>query len=224
MSRYKLLIFLSTLTLDDRQVAELAQLRQPAGPTMLWLWLPGLLGPQGVRVEQASRVTGFDLELIRTRLPGRIEITAGDSPLAVAMNPKSGERLAFGDGQPFGPVLAARDGTRIGFAEGTQHCLLASKAAGRQIFLGAPFATRQLLAAILGTAGVHRYDANLEDVVRGDSLLLIVHTKDGGPREIVLPRPARLSDALSGESVGSGKRISVKLPASTTAIWRLRYD
>ena len=224
LSRYKLLIFLNTLTLDDAQVAQLARLRQPGGPTTLWLWLPGLLGPQGIRVEQASRVTGFDLELIRTRLPGRIEIAAANSPLAAAVSAQSNGRRAFGDNQPFGPALAARDGERIGFAEGTRHCLLASKAEGRQIFLGAPFATRQLLAAIMGAAGVHRYDTNMDDVVRGDSLLLVVHSKDGGLREIVLPRPAVLSDALSGKSIGKGKRISVKLPPSTTAIWRVKYD
>jgi hypothetical protein len=175
-------------------------------------------------VEQASRVTGFDLELIRTRLPGRIEIAAANSPLAAAVSAQSNGRRAFGDNQPFGPALAARDGERIGFAEGTRHCLLASKAEGRQIFLGAPFATRQLLAAIMGAAGVHRYDTNMDDVVRGDSLLLVVHSKDGGLREIVLPRPAVLSDALSGKSIGKGKRISVKLPPSTTAIWRVKYD
>jgi hypothetical protein len=175
-------------------------------------------------VEQASHVTGFDLELIRTRLPGRIEITAADSPLAAAVSAPGNGRRAFGDNQPFGPALAARDGKRIGFAEGTRHCLLASKAGGRQIFLGAPFADRRLLAAILGAAGVHRYDANLEDVVRGDSLLLVVHGKDAGPREIVLSRPGVLSDAISGVPVGKGKRISVTLPAATTAIWKVKYD
>jgi hypothetical protein len=200
------------------------QLQGPAGPTMLWLWLPGLVGPQGIRVDQASRVTGFDLELVRTRLPGHIEITAADSPLAAAICDKKGQRPVFGDNQPFGPALAARDGQRIGFAEGTRHCLLASKAEGRQIFLGAPFATRQLLAAIQSAAGVHRYDSNFEDVVRGDSLLLVVHSKQGGPREIMLPRPASVSDALSGKFIGEGKRISITLPASTTAIWRLQCE
>ena len=95
---------------------------------------------------------------------------------------------------------------------------------GVRSFWCAPFATRQLLAAIMGAAGVHRYDTNLDDVVRGDSLLLVVHGKDGGSREILLSRPAVLSDALSGESIGKGKRISVKLPPSTTAIWRVKCD
>ena len=113
---------------------------------MLWVWLPGLLGPGGISVEQASRLTGFDLELLRTRLPGRVEVTAG--PLAAALCPADGGHFVFNSPELVGPVLAARDGQRMGFAFGTQHCLLASKAAGRQVFLGVPFAPRQLLAEI----------------------------------------------------------------------------
>jgi hypothetical protein len=222
LSRYKLLIFLNTLIVDDGQVAQIRQLQQASGPAMLWLWLPGLVSGGRLSAEHASRLTGFDLELLRTHLPGRMEIT--DGPLAAALRTGSGQRFIIDNGAPFGPALAARDGERMGFAQGTRHCLLASKAGGRQTFLGVPFAPRQLLAAILEAAGVHRYNSNLEDVVRGDSLLLVVHTKDGGPRNIMLPHPAKLCDALSGEMIGQGQHISVKLPPSTTAIWKLTRD
>jgi hypothetical protein len=219
LSRYKLLIFLNTLLVDDQQAGQLAQLQKASGPAMLWVWLPGLLSPGGISVEQASRLTGFDLELLRTRLPGRVEVTAG--PLAAALRPADGGHFVFNSPELVGPVLAARDGQRMGFTFGTQHCLLASKAAGRQVFLGVPFAPRQLLAEILSGVGVHRYDTNFEDVVRGDSRLLAIHTKNGGPRDIRLPRPAKVCDALTGEPIGQGDHISVKLSPSTTAIWKL---
>jgi hypothetical protein len=222
LSRYKLLIFQNTMIFDDQQVAAIRKLQGPSGPAMLWVWLPGLLSPKGISVEQASRVTGFDLELLRMRLPNCVEIT--DGPMAAALRDEKGQHLAFGNREPFGPVLAARDGRQIGFAQGTPHCLLASKAGGRQMFLGAPFASRQLLAAIMAAAGVHRYDSDFEDVVRGDSRLLVIHTKQGGARDIMLPRPGGLCDAVTGQPIGKGQHISVKLPPSTTAIWKLTRD
>ncbi len=83
---------------------------------------------------------------------------------------------------------------------------------------------RLLDMGYIEAAGVHRYNRNLEDVVRGDSLLLVVHTKQGGPRDIMLPHPAKLCEALSGEMIGQGQHLSVKLPPSTTAIWKLTRD
>jgi len=219
---YKLLIFLNTLVLNDRQIAEIQQMQRGSGPAMLWLWLPGLLGPDGMGVERASRLTGFDLELISARLPCRVEIS--DSPVFASLRAENGRHVVLGDGFSFGPVLAVRDGQRIGFAPGTQKCLLATRANGRQTFLATPYASRQLLAAILENAGVHRYDASFDDVVRGDSSLLVVHTKQGGPREIKLPTSGRLYDALTGEPIGRGKQISVTLPPSTTAIWKITSD
>ena len=203
LTRYKLLIFLNTLLVDDQQAGQSARLQKASGPAMLWVWLPGLLGPGGISVEQASRLTGFDLELLRTRLPGRVEITAG--PLAAAL--RTGRRWAFclqHVQELVGPVLAARDGQRDGLRPG--HAALplgVERPAGRQMFLGVPFAPRQLLADILAASGVHRYDTNFEDVVRGDSRLLVVHTKTR--------RSSRYPSAPPGQS------FATPLPASRSA-------
>ena len=56
-------------------------------------------------------------------------------------------------------------------------------------------------------AGVHRYLHRLDDVVRADSWLLAIHTDAGGPRTLHLPRPARVTDAITGELVGAGKTV-----------------
>jgi len=390
LSRYKLLIFLNTFVMSDAQVGYLARLREKGRHVFLWLWLPGLVGPNGISAERASRATGFNLDLLRRRVPGKVRITTKDSPLAASLpkeqfselipsrslplpgaadpsnwyNPRDEqfmrrwfreseitkeddaivwifdtdygwndihvltpiercdglslelrpqgkwsslrfklviidrngaefvtpqssfvgddwttkqyaiaafsnarwskqkpvrpawplrgiklvlngtaragklrigvrrfarlfgetkvvERAAFGDGIPFGPVLAVKDGHMLGVADGTEHCIFAAKDDDGNVFLGAPFAPRELLAALIERAGVHRYDANPGDVVRADSWLLVVHTKSGGQREILLPSPWRVFDAFTNEMVGSGRRVSVTLPPTSTTIWKL---
>jgi len=388
LERYKLLVFLNTFAMDDSQAAALAQLREAGSHAMLWLWAPALLSPDGVDVAQAARVTGFDLELLRRRLLGRIRVTATDCPLTAAipkqpvvsltparaveledtrraanwfnprdqqtmnkwfrayevreedrgicwtfdtdyhwndiharvpidpcdglaislrprgrwdrlefrlvikdadgaefMTPKEPfdgdawttrqyalqeftnadwskqkperpawpltgiklvfygtagagrfdvgirqfarlfgetsqeERHLFGDNAPFGPVLVAKDGEPVGVADGTDLCLLAVKDHGRNVFLGAPFAPRELLAALAEAAGVHRYDTDPGDVVRADSRYLVIHTKHGGPRHIHLPHHADVTDAQTGDPVGTGTTFDTVLPPNSTSIW-----
>jgi hypothetical protein len=390
LSRYKLLVFLNTLAMTDAEAAHATRLRESGKYTLLWLWLPGLIGSKGIDVAQASRVTGFDLALRRRRVPGRLEIVAHESPLAAAVaaekvvrlhetrcepvpeinrpsvwaNPRTAEfmqrhfrtheiatdgqgirwtldtdyrwsdihlrrpidacdalaielkpddhwlRLRFqlvlvdrngaefappeegfddarptrrlypiagmtnapwsklkpkqpawpaqslklvlsgtanagqvrldvrqvarawgrvetvprrtlGDGIAFGPALAARSGQTIGVVGPANDCLLAASPDGRNVLFGMPCASRELLRTIVDRAGVHRYLCDGDDVVRADSQLLVVHTREGGPREIRLPRPARLRDAITGQPVGEGDRIRLALPPDSTSIWKM---
>lgn len=391
LRRYKLLIFLNTFALTSPPAHLLQRLREEGEHSILWFWAPGLLGDEGIDVEQASRVTGFDLHLLAGRLPGCIQVTASDSPLVAGLpkrrvvellpersapvpdhsnpdhwyNPRdeltmekwfpvykveraaegvvwvfhteyrwndvhvlvpieecdglgidlrpqgkwqrlrfklvlidrdgaqfvstesafssgdwttmqytiaeldnapwsklrparpawpargiklvlNGTRGAgelrigvrrlerimgkvverqeaeFGDGLPYGPVLLARDGRALGVAQGTKHVVFAAK--GRHVLLSAPFAPRQMLAAIMDKARVHRYVRAHDDVVRADSWLMAIHTKAGGHREILLPQLATVCDAVTGRAIGTGNRVSVKLPPSSTAIWTIRRN
>jgi len=132
------------------------------------------------------------------------------------------QEAEFGDGLPYGPALVVRDGQALGVAQGTEHVVLAAKAQGRHVLLSAPFAPRQVLAALMDEAGVHRYIKGHDEVVRADSWLMAIHTKGGGHRDVLLPQSATMSDAFTGHAVGSGNRVSVKLPPSSTAIWTIR--
>jgi hypothetical protein len=393
LSRYKLLVFLNTLAMGDAAAAQAARLRAAGQHTILWLWLPGLIGPRGVDVARASRVTGFELELLRRRVPGRLELLASGSPLTAAipaedvfrlhetrcvpladvnrpdawLNPRSAafmqryfrqhalapdgagirwtldtdyrwsdihlrgpietcdglaielkpdrhwgqlrfqlslvdrqgaefitgeegfdddrparrlfpiagltnapwsklkparpawpaqalklilsgtahvgpvrldirqvarvwgqvekfQRRTCGDGIPFGPALAARSGQALGVVPRTHDCLLAASPDGRNVLCSMPSVPRELLGALLDRAGVHRYLRNPADVVRADSQLLVVHTRDGGQREIRLPRSVRLRDALSGQLVGQGTCIPLTLPPASTSIWKIEQE
>ena len=116
----------------------------------------GTCQPAGISAEQASRLTGFDLELLRTRLPGQIEIRR----LRVwrALRTGSGQHFVFDNHAPFGPVLAAPRWRADWIAPRARSTACWRRKPRAADVSRAPFAPRQLLAAHPGAAGVHRYD------------------------------------------------------------------
>jgi hypothetical protein len=89
------------------------------------------------------------------------------------------------------------------------------------MFSALPFVPRQILAALLDEAGVQRYTTSPEIIVRADSGLVALHTKDGGRCDLRLPRAATVSDALTGAAIGQGERLTLDLPPTSTTLLRL---
>jgi hypothetical protein len=128
----------------------------------------------------------------------------------------------FGEGA-FGPALTpqAGSGQVLGTIEGTPYPGLVRTGAGKTLMLycAAPFLPREVLRSVAREAGVHAYSTNPRDVVRADSRYLVIHTKEGGSRVLRLPGSVTLGDALSGEKVGEGSRVPVRLPPDSTTVW-----
>jgi hypothetical protein len=123
------------------------------------------------------------------------------------------------------PVLSIADpqATVLGRESSTGAVLLASRGepGRRQMFSALPFVPRQILAALLDEAGVQRYTTSPEIIVRADSGLVALHTKDGGRCDLRLPRAATVSDALTGAAIGQGERLTLDLPPTSTTLLRL---
>jgi len=52
--------------------------------------------------------------------------------------------------------------------------------------------------------------------------LLAVHTRQGGLRHVRLPRPARVTDAITGRLVArKAAELTVRLPNRSTSLWFL---
>jgi len=81
-----------------------------------------------------------------------------------------------------------------------------------------PYLPREVLAAVLDEAGVHRFDADAADIVRADSRFVAIHTKTGGARRLSFPRPVAACDAVSGQSLGQSQSLELTLPANSTTI------
>ncbi len=392
LDRYRMIVFLNTTGMTDQQAARIAELREAGQHAMVFLWAPGLTGPDGISTDRASRVTGVKLNLIEKWLPGVIDAT-GDDPLLEGLttvevqtmrvtgarpvagfddaanwyNPRDtktmekqysafefesmtgglrwvfdtsasysdvhcnfampeadgigydlrleGEaswltaRLAikdanwaefvsptevivpgidyrfdypftafenapwsklkpeeiafplngckvvlsetanagrcvlemtnlralegtitkhaarrFGEGS-FAPALvpSGADVRVLGTLAGTEYTGLVADGSGRAttVFCSAPFIPREILANLADEAGVHRYLDTLTDVVRADSRFVAIHTKEGGDRTLNLLESAMVTDALTGERIGSGSRIPLVLPPDSTTILEL---
>ncbi len=90
---------------------------------------------------------------------------------------------------------------------------------GLVLYCAIPFLPREVLRNAAREAGVHVYSTDAGDVVRGDSRYFVIHTREGGTRRLRLPRAVVLRDAMTGETVGQGRRISVTLPPDSTTVW-----
>ena len=107
LSQYRLLLFMNTFQMSDRQALEIERLRRAGKQAMVFLWAPGLTGPDGVSERRASRVTGFDLRLHGRMLAGTVELTARADPLLATMPTHKAYAI-----RPTGSTLAP------GFADG----------------------------------------------------------------------------------------------------------
>jgi len=136
----------------------------------------------------------------------------------------------FGEGS-FAPALVLNTSRLTGFGgvpwprtlgkiAGTEHTGLVAHYSGRRttIFSSAPFLPREVLANVADEAGVHRYLDSLTEVVRADSRFIAIHTKEGGPRTLNLLTDCTVTDALTGEAIGSGVQMPMNLPPDSTTI------
>lgn len=128
----------------------------------------------------------------------------------------------FGEGT-FGPLVTAvaSSGTTIlGHIEGRVDGLLAVRGTGptTTVYCPIPYLPRELLTNVLRAAGVHRYDVDTQDVLRADSRLIAIHTKEGGQRTLRLPASAVLKEAITGVKVGEGTTVPLKLEPNSTTI------
>jgi len=394
LSRYRMLVFLNPFMLDAEEAALIQRLREAGQHAMVFLWAPGLITPDGLSVEQAEAVTGFDLELVERWLPAAIEATAGSDLLAGLPpttllsldvrestpiagfadpenwhNPRNEETMQqwyqawevealddglrwtfdtgysytdihwtapeeFDPGQGIGFDLAltgdapnlpfffvikdadwnefrtpdvtlvagesytmhypldaftaapwarekperpalplrgakfvlratanvgrctlqmrsltadagdvvARDvlrfgagafapalipeadgATLLGQIAGTDLPGLVASGTGRAttVFCSVPFVPRELLVGVMREAGVHRYIDDTGDVLRADSRFVALHTAAGGPRNLRLPIAATVTDALTGETLGSGAETALELEPDTTVLLEL---
>ena len=90
----------------------------------------------------------------------------------------------------------------------------------RRLFTALASLPASVLWALCDESGVHRYVDRPNVLVQANAGLLMLHTAISGPCVVSLPRAERLVDAMTGNRVGTGKRIELRLPAPAT--WLLQ--
>jgi hypothetical protein len=135
-----------------------------------------------------------------------------------------GLQTAFGVDGAVTPSFAAADAsaaeTLATYPDGSAAVALRQSPDGWSLFVGAPGLTSELLRLAARKAGVHLYtqtDCN----VYANGPIVALHAAQDGPITLDTGHRGKVQDALTGERVGSGPRVTVPMKKGDTRV--LRY-
>ena len=209
----KLYVFLNAWQFSAAQRKTL--LRHTRGACRVWCYAPGVHDGDRTSPEAMREVTGFRLVPV--------------SPPQARATPTSwgkelGLETAFGVQGPVTPLFAAADAspdeTMATYPDGSAAVALRRVAGGWSLFVGAPGLTSDLLRLAARKAGAHLYrqtDCN----VYANGPIIALHAAQDGPVTLDTGRPGQVQDALSGNLLGKGPRLTLPLKKGETRV--LRY-
>ena len=121
-------------------------------------------------------------------------------------------------------VIDDPESVPLGHGGNGDDVVLACKGApgSRRVFSTVPFVPRQLLRALMDEAGVCRYVDSPGVIVRADTGLVALHTRDAVETVLRLPFPADVWEADTGARLGQGtSTLRLSLPHTSTTLLRL---
>ena len=235
---HRVFYFPNLFRVDEKRLELLRKKVFREGHVVVWGPGSGISDGETIGTESATRLTGFEFELLPANAPRRILISNFAHPLTRNLDPA----LVIGGPLAYGPVIMPTDGLELGLAwakGGNNHMGLALKEFGRgagnthegSAPLGegdyaALFATAVPLPAALWRnlarfAGAHIY-CDTNDVLMANQSMVALHSLQGGEKRIALPREFRVLDVVSGEEYsGSTREIVFDLEPPETRVFRL---
>lgn len=199
---------------DGEKAAALAALRtrQP-DVTRLWCWAPAWLGPDGGDMERMSQVTGFSF----TRLPkgGRRVVSTADG-VAAGLPAEWGGTIANDVDPRFAAETRPGDEVWAAWPDGGAAVVLRphSGGVGHEVFCGTPELPQHLLAALARKSGARLLTETPERTIalESDGFASVQALEDGG-HSLDVGTEDPVSDAITGEVVGHGPRLTLPLRA-----------
>lgn len=211
----KLYIILNAWVLTAEERALLRQ--RLHGKTAIWCYAPGYLDGPAASPAAMRELTGQELALFpAATLP---QATATEAGRAVGL-----EAEPFGGKQPVRPLFHAPNAPaeRIlaRYPDGEAAVTWAEDNGGTSIFCGVPRLTPGLLRFAAKKAGIHLWT---EDgcVLYANGPFLVLHGTQPDPVRLDFGDPATVVDALTGETIGQGARLTLPLGFGQTRILRI---
>jgi hypothetical protein len=209
----KLYVFLNAWQLSATQRQSL--LSSTRGACRVWCYAPGLHDGDRTSPEAMREVSGFRLVPVS---PARAWATPTD------VGKQLGLVTAFGVDASITPLFAAVDAapdeTLATYPDGSAAIALRRVARGWSLFVGVPGLTSELLRLAAREAGVHLYtetDCN----VYANGPIVALHGAQDGTITLDTRRRSKVHDAIDGNLIGRGPRISLPLKKGQTRV--LRY-
>jgi hypothetical protein len=217
---YKLVVFAGCFRIDADLRQRIHDKLRADGATALWVGPGGVIEGAGAATAEAAAAT-MGISLHRDAGDGWVQVDVTDDTHPLTQGLVSGER-AFGNrvditeyddrggflgpvqDYRFGPAFVADDpaATSLGQLRTQQRPGLVIKPQDgwTSIYSAAPMPPAGLLRNALGHAGGHVYSP-VGDLVYANTGFLGLIARGSGPRPVRLPRPMRVTDAISGETL-----------------------
>ncbi len=218
---YKLYVFLNAFYVDPaRREAIQAKLARN-GATALFLYAPGVLGPEGFSLAGIEALTGIRIACDDREGRPQILLEAGD-PLAEGLVAQS----PFGDKQlTVAPLFYADDPeARIAgrLVESQRPGLVVKKVAGwTSIYSAAMPLGPGLMRNIARAAGVHVW-IETDDALYTDGQYAGIHAATEGEKTLHLPGQFDVVDALTGKRLAaSARQVSLPMRRAQTVLLKL---
>ena len=211
----KLFVFLNAWALTAKERAVLRD--HLRGKTVIWCYAPGYHDGDSVSLVAMRELTGQ--ELVPFAAPELAQATATEAGLAAGLEPEP-----FGGDKPVQPLFhapqtpAARVLAR--YPNGEAAVTWVATNGGASIFCGAPRLTPGLLRFAAKRAGVHLWTED-DCVLYANGPFVVLHGTKPAPVHLDTGTPRAIIDALTGEALGSGPRLTIPLGFGQTRILRI---
>jgi len=170
------------------------------------------LRPDRADLSAMTQVTGFKHEHVDLPTPMTTPTEAGT---------QMGLKEPWGPKVRISPLFTAaaqrKDSVLATYSDGSPAVVVR----GRDVFVGTPSLTSELVRALAKLAGVHLY-AQTDAAVWAAGPFLSIHAVADGPLQITTGSTAPVCDALDGARIGLGPRVALPIKAGQTRVLRIR--
>ena len=206
---YKLYIFMDCCLVDKQAKKMIHATLEKNRATALWMYASGICNGKTIDVANSSKLTGHKLKY--TSKTAKIILKENGQELKASISPLVYVPTGMANSQALKAKLT--DGNMINFAP-----LTTRRIDGKwiSIWSGSPMLTTKHLRKAAKIAGVHIYSDKNDQIFCGKNFL-VLHSFQKGPRKIILPRPAKVMDFISGKRYkGIRKNIVLNIKAGET--------
>ena len=242
--KHRVFYFPNLFRVDEERLALLKEKVFRNGNVVLWGPGSGISDGKTIGPGSASRLTGFEFEFLEANYQRRTLISNFDHPITrgLAADTVIGGPLAYGpmlfpkipegsaDTQSLGLAWTKQGRNYSGlavrtFGKGARSASKASDPRGggdwASVFTTAIPIPADVWRGLARFAGAHVY-CESNDILLADSSILALHSIQSGPKHIELPGRFRVTDVVTGKTIGRRRRaIEFEMKAPETRVFLL---
>lgn len=193
LKKYKAVVFSNTFALSDADKKFIKEKVAKDGRHIVWNYMPGYTNGSVNNIQFVMEVTG--MEVAKANIGGRLSIVSVSKAYPINQKEENNDLVL--------PLLQIIDkkATALGVNDSTQEVMVAKKENKDHTVWYASYMFKQPEAfrEIFKQAGAHIYGEG-NDVFHEGSGLLMIHTKTGGPKNILLKNGKKVSLDMEPES------------------------